>query len=81
MLQKTLNIRQRYHPIPITVLIAAANSCDCDVFIDYGHSRVNVKNYEEMKKGFNTQSSRLLFCFSGSDEEYAEQRIEQLFVP
>lgn len=81
MLRKELNIRQRSHPIPIAVLISTANTCDCDIFIEYGKSKVNVKNYDEMKKGFNTQTQNITFCFNGCDEDKAQRRITCLFAP
>ncbi len=81
MLRKELNIRQRSHPIPLTVLISTANACECDIFIEYGQSRVNVKSYDEMKRGLDTRGAYLLFCFNGCDEVKAERRIESLFMP
>ncbi len=81
MLRRVMDIRQRYHPIPLTVLITTANSCDCDIFIEYEASRVNVKDYEAMIQGFDTRSQTQLFLFNGIDEENAEQRIERLFAP
>ncbi|MCI8535641.1 MAG: HPr family phosphocarrier protein [Hungatella sp.] len=81
MLRRVMDIRQRYHPIPLTVLITTANSCDCDIFIEYEASRVNVKDYEAMIQGFDTHSQTQLFLFNGIDEENAEQRIERLFAP
>ena len=81
MLRRVMDIRQRYHPIQLTVLITTANSCDCDIFIEYEASRVNVKDYEAMIQGFDTHSQTQLFLFNGIDEENAEQRIERLFAP
>ena len=81
MLRRVMDIRQRYHPIPLTVLITTANSCDCDIFIEYEASRVNVKDDEAMIQGFDTHSQTQLFLFNGIDEENAEQRIERLFAP
>lgn len=81
MLRRVMDIRQRYHPIPLTVLITTANSCDCDIFIEYEASRVNVKDYEAMIRGFDTHSQTQLFLFNGIDEKSAEQRIERLFAP
>ena len=75
MLRRVMDIRQRYHPIPLTVLITTANSCDCDIFIEYEASRVNVKDYEAMIQGFDTHSQTQLFLFNGIDEENAEQLI------
>lgn len=81
MLRKEFNIRQKSYPIPIAVLISAANTYDCDIFIEYEQSSVNVKNYNEMKRGFNTCQPNQLFCFNGCDEAKAQQRIMCLFTP
>lgn len=81
MRTKEVDILLRCTPIPIAFLINTANSFDCDIYIDYGKSKVNVKDYDEMKKGLNTQNRNLLFYFNGSDEQAAEGRIEKLFQP
>lgn len=81
MLRKEMDIHKRYRPIPITVLISTANSYNCDIFILYDKERkkVNVKSYDEMKNGLNTQGRILLFYFNGLDEQKAESHIEKLF--
>lgn len=83
MLRKEMDIHQRYRPIPIAVLISTANSYNCDIFIEYEHenekTKVNVKNYDEMKRGLRTQGRNLLFYFNGLDEIKAESHIEKLF--
>lgn len=81
MLRKQVDTQQRCTPIPISVLITAANSFDCDIYIDYGKSMVNVKDYEEMKRGLVTQTRDLIFYFNGKDEKAAGGRIEMLFQP
>lgn len=81
MLTKQVDIQQRCTPIPIAVLIKAANSFDCDIYIDCGKSKVNAKDYVEMKTGLITRTRNLLFCFDGKDEQAAEGRIEMLFQP
>lgn len=81
MLRRVMDIRQRYHPIPLTVLITTANSCDCDIFIEYEASRVNVKDYDEMIRCFDTHEKTQLFFFNGIDEKNAEKRITRLFSP
>lgn len=45
-----VDIQLRYTPIPLALLINTANAFDCDIYIDYGLTKVNVKNYDEMKK-------------------------------
>lgn len=81
MLRKEMDIYQRSRPIPIAVLVSAANSYSCDIFIEYENeeTKVNVKNYDEMKRGLRTQGRILLFYFNGLDEKKAESRIEKLF--
>ncbi len=81
MLRKTMDIRQRCRPIPLSVLITTANSCDCDIFVEYEASRVNVKDYDEMIRSFDTHAQTQLFFFNGIDENNAEQRITRLFAP
>ena len=81
MLRKTMDIRQRCRPIPLSVLITTANSCDCDIFVEYEASRVNVKDYDEMIRGFDTHEQVLMFFFNGIDEMNAEKRIARLFTP
>lgn len=79
MLRKEMDIQKRYRPIPIAVLISAANTYSCEIFIEYEKNKVNVKNYDEMKRGLKTQGQNLLFYFNGIDEANAEHHIEQLF--
>lgn len=81
MRTRQVDIFKRYSPIPIAVLIRAANSFDCDIYIANGKSKVNVKNYDEMKKDLVTQDRNLLFYFDGKDEMAAERRIVMLFQP
>ena len=76
-----VDILQRYTPIPIAVLITAANSFDCDIYIKNDQAKVNVKDYDEMKKGLVTKSRTLVFFFDGSDEKAAEGKISKLFAP
>ena len=81
MLRKEMDIQKRCRPIPIAVLISAANAYHCDIFIEYenGDRKVNVKSYDEMKNGLRTQGRNLLFYFDGFDEAKAESHIEKLF--
>ena len=81
MLRKTMDIRQRCRPIPLSVLITTANSCDCDIFIEYEASRVNVKDYDALIRCFDTHEKTQLFFFNGIDEKNAERRITRLFSP
>ncbi|WP_333645799.1 HPr family phosphocarrier protein [Lacrimispora sp.] len=81
MRTKEVDIMLRCTPIPLALLINTANSFDCDIYIDYGLTKVNVKDYAEMKKGLNTQNRNLQFSFDGIDEQAAEGRIGMLFQP
>lgn len=76
-----VDIHLRFTPVPIALLINTANAFDCDIYIDYGLTRVNVKDYNAMKEGLNTQNENLRFEFDGIDEKAAEGRIEMLFQP
>lgn len=76
-----VDIQLRYVPIPLALLIKTATSCHCDIYIKYGLTKVNVKDYDEMKREFNTQNRNLEFYFDGIDELAAEGRIEMLFHP
>lgn len=76
-----VDIQLRYIPVPLALLIKTANAFDCEIYIDYGFTKVNVKSYDEMKKGLNTQNRNLQFHFDGIDEQAAEGRIEMLFLP
>lgn len=80
---RTMNvdIQLRTIPIPLALLINTANAFMCDIYIDYGLTRVNVKDYDEMKIGLVTQNRNLLFNFDGIDELAAEGRIGMLFKP
>lgn len=81
MQTKEVDVRLRCTPIPLAFLITTANSFDCDIYIENGKTKVNVKDYDEMKKGLNTQERNLLFYFDGRDELAAGERIGQLFQP
>jgi phosphotransferase system HPr-like phosphotransfer protein len=76
-----VDIQLRCIPIPLALLITTANSFDCDIYIDYGSNKVNVKDYDEMLRGLNTQYHNLHFSFDGIDEQAAKGRIEMLFLP
>lgn len=81
MVKRRVDTMQRYNPIPISMLINTANSFRCDIFVLCGTSKVNAKDYAEMKRGLVTQNGYLLFYFNGVDEKDAGEKIEQIFQP
>lgn len=80
---RTINvdIQLRVIPIPLALLIHTANTFICDIYIDCGKTRVNVKDYDQMKQGLVTRNRNLQFYFDGIDERAAEGRIGMLFRP
>ncbi len=81
MRTKQVDILLRNTPIPLAALITTAKSFDCDIYVDCGQCKINVKNYDEMKQGLNIRNRRIIFYFNGNDEEAAEGRIEMMFKP
>lgn len=79
MIYKQVNTCRRYSPVPISFLINAANSFDCDIFVECEDNHVNVKNYDEMQCNLKTRSKTLLFYFDGADELAAQQKIARIF--
>lgn len=80
MISQEINTCGRYTPMPLSFLINAANSFDCDIFIQSeGRHRVNVKSYDEMIRNLSTRTKSLLFFFNGADEADAQKRIERIF--
>ena len=76
-----VNTQLRSTPIPLALLITTANSFACDIFIDYGFTKVNVKDYDQMLRELNSQYHNLHFSFDGIDEQAAQGRIGMLFEP
>ena len=77
MVTRRMDIRKGgFNPIPISYLIQTANQFDCDIFVTNESTTANMKDYDEMKRlnmcGF------LTFCFKGSDENAAENRIHTI---
>lgn len=66
-------------PVPISELIQTANTFGCDIFIECEQSKVNAKNYEDLKQRLVIKTPQLLFFFSGTDELEAGNRIGRLF--
>lgn len=79
MVCKQVDTCRRYSPVPISFLISAANSFDCDIYIEYEDNHVNVKSYDEMQSNLQTRSRTLLFYFDGTDELAAQQKIGRIF--
>lgn len=79
MICKQVDTCRRYTPVPISFLINAANSFDCDIYIDSEDIQVNVKSYDEMQRNLKTRDRTLLFYFNGTDEQAAEQKIRRIF--
>lgn len=79
MICKQVDTCRRYSPVPISFLINAANSFDCDIYVECEENHVNVKSYDEMQSNLRTRSRKLLFYFDGSDELAAQQKIAQIF--
>lgn len=81
MVTTNVDIGRRYQPISIAFLIDTANSFNCDIFVECGVSKINVKNYDELKDRLVIKDKYLLFYFNGEDELDAENRIQQIFQP
>lgn len=79
MITRQIDTCQRYSPVPISFLINAANSFDCEIYVKCDDSHVNVKCYDEMIRNLQTRSRSLLFFFDGRDEQAAQQKIERIF--
>ena len=79
MIARQIDTCQRYSPVPISFLINAANSFDCDIYIKCEDSHVNVKSYDEMIRNLQTRGKSLLFYFDGRDEQAAQKKIERIF--
>lgn len=79
MISKQVDTCRRYSPVPISFLIHAANSFDCDIYVKCEDNHVNVKSYDEMQSNLKTRSKTLLFYFDGADELAAQQKISRIF--
>lgn len=65
-----------FRPIPISYLIQTANQFDCDIYVTSDKTTANVKRYDEVKN--LRMTGFLTFCFKGSDEMEAEDRIQSI---
>lgn len=79
MISRQIDTCRRYNPVPLSFLINAANSFDCDIYVKCENSHVNVKSYDEMICNLRTRGTSLLFFFNGRDEQAAQQKIERIF--
>ncbi len=66
-------------PLPISVLIQAANGFHCDIYMEVGSKQYNVKDYDECQSGVQSVNKICVLCFNGSDEQEAEGRFQTLF--
>lgn len=81
MLSRQINLQQCYRPIPIAIIIKAANSFVCNIFMEYEAAKVNVKDYDEFKRGMSAQrpDHELMLFFDGADEQAAETYLDKIF--
>ena len=81
MVSRQINLQMCYKPIPIAIIIKAANSFVCNIFMECNKSRVDVKNYEELKRGMSERrpGQNLQFYFEGADEQAAEEYLDKIF--
>lgn len=79
MLARQFNMagNDRITPLPISALIQAANLFGCDIYIKAEQQKINVKNYEELKRGI-PQKKFLVFYFDGADEKEADVKFRRL---
>lgn len=79
MLLKQVNTCERRTPLPISLLIDAAKSYSCNIFIYVQEQRVNVKDYDDLISNLRVRGKPLVFSFDGDDEQDAQLHIERLF--
>lgn len=80
MLKTKINIQMQYHTVPISALVQTASTYNCNIYIECDNSRINVKNYEELKIGLVIKNKpELQFYFDGKDEKQAESRFQKIF--
>lgn len=65
-------------PIPISVLIQAANTFGCDIYIWMDRCRIDVKSYEEMLQVLCMRGEATTVYFDGDDEQEAAARFRQI---
>lgn len=80
MLARQFNMagNDRITPLPISALIQAANLFGCDIYIKAEQQKINVKSYEELKRGIQPQKNILIFYFDGADEKEADGKFRRL---
>ncbi|MGL5434995.1 MAG: HPr family phosphocarrier protein [Lachnospiraceae bacterium] len=79
MICKTIDTQKRYYPIPISFLVKTANAFICDIFIQFGNYRVDVKNYDDLHDHLRGNNCTMLFYFNGMDELAAQKKMETIF--
>ncbi len=77
MLTRQVDSREKVlRPIPISYLIQTANQFDCDIYVTSEETTANVKSYDEVMN--LSLNGYLTFCFKGSDESEAKDRIQSI---
>jgi phosphotransferase system HPr-like phosphotransfer protein len=77
MLSRQIDLRvHALNPIPISYLVQTANEFVCEIYVISDRGAANLKSYNELKN-LDTLGN-VTFCFEGSDESEAEDRIHQL---
>lgn len=66
-------------PLPISAIIQMANLFGCDIYIEAGRKRFNVKCYDELQCGIQPQKEYMVFYFDGSDEDEADAKFRHMF--
>lgn len=66
-------------PIPISAVIQTANLFGCDIYIESGRRRFNVKCYDELQCGIQPQKEYMVFFFDGKDEKEADVKFRHMF--
>ena len=79
MITKQIDTCLRSNPVPLSFLISTANSFHCDIQIQCDENRIDVKNYDDMLRRLRPRQTFLLFFFSGTDEQAAGRKFEQIF--
>lgn len=79
MLSKQINVTacSSVRPLPISYIIRIAQQCTCDVYIQGMDTRINAKDYNQMKRDWHPQGNRLVFFLNGADEVAAGDKLKK----
>lgn len=69
--------RSLVRPLPISYIIQTAQQCSCDVYIQGMGTKINAKDYNQMKREWNPQGNRLVFFLNGADEAAAGDKLKK----